>query len=264
MTKADSRRVGPGRRARQRSSPLGAPPPKAPSGLVDRIVLELGRAIVSGRYPPGRTLPTEAEISQLLRAGRNAVREAVKMLVSKGFVRTERRAGMMVEPKAKWNLLDPQVLSWSLGDPTIRQHLLRDLTEMRFVIEPALAALAADKASTTQVLRLFEAYEHMQLCAHDRVRAIEADILFHERLAEAANNQLMSSISRVFAMLLRANFEITIQADQGRSFIRNLEDHRTIADAIHRRDAQGASEAMRKLLELNRSDLSQMMESPRT
>lgn len=233
--------------------------PAKEEGQVERIMRELGTAIVSGQYPPGATMPTEQDIGLTLGAGRNAVREAVKMLVSKGFIRTERRAGITVRPKANWNLLDPEVLAWSLGDPEIREQLLLDLTELRQSIEPAVAELAARKATTTQILRLFEAYEQMERYAHDRERAIEADILFHRRMAEAANNQLMTSIARAFDMLLRLNFQLTIDADEGRSFIRNLEEHRLIAEAIQRREPAAAAAAMRKLLSANSSDLSRMM-----
>jgi GntR family galactonate operon transcriptional repressor len=232
---------------------------KKAEGQVERIMRELGTAVVSGQYPPGANLPTEQEIGQTLGAGRNAVREAVKMLVSKGFFRTERRAGITVRPKSDWNLLDPEVLSWSRRDPEIRERLLLDLTELRQTIEPAVAEMAARKATTTQILRLFEAYEEMERRAFDRERAIEADILFHQRLAEAANNQLVTSITRAFGMLLRLNFEITIGADEGRSFIRNLEDHRLIAEAVHRHDPAAATAAMNKLLDANSSDLSRMI-----
>src|ERR1700726_1551140 len=111
--------------------------------LVDQALVTVGRWIVDGRYAPGETLPTEQEICRELGMGRNAIREAIKMLVSKGVVRTVRRSGMKVEPRAKWNMLDPAVLSWTLANPEIRDGLLDDLTSLRQIIEPEVAALAA-------------------------------------------------------------------------------------------------------------------------
>src|SRR6202048_5085573 len=92
--------------------------------VVERLVSALGRDIAGGVWKPDETLPTEPEIAHRLGAGRNAVREAVKILVAKGFVRTERRAGTIVRPESCWNLLDPEVLTWILSAPAHRDHLL--------------------------------------------------------------------------------------------------------------------------------------------
>ncbi len=108
--------------------------------VVDRLVSALGRDIVGGVWKPDETLPTEPEIAHRFGAGRNAVREAVKILAAKGFVRTERRAGTIVRPESCWNLLDPEVLSWMLSASANRDHLLDELSELRSIIEPAVAA----------------------------------------------------------------------------------------------------------------------------
>ena len=135
---------------------------RAAGSLVDYALVTIGQWIVNGRFAPGDTLPTEQEICAELRIGRNAVREAIKMLVSKGCVRTVRRAGMKVEPRLKWNMLDPAVLSWVLDNPEIREDLLYDLTRLRQIVEPEVAALAALEATTGDILRIAEAFEQME------------------------------------------------------------------------------------------------------
>ena len=102
--------------------------------VVDQLVSALGRDIAGGTWKPEETLPTEPEIAHRFGAGRNAVREAVKILAAKGFVRTERRAGTIVRSESCWNLLDPEVLSWILSAVANRDHLLDELSELRSII----------------------------------------------------------------------------------------------------------------------------------
>jgi DNA-binding FadR family transcriptional regulator len=97
----------------------------------------------------------------------------------------------------------------------------------------------------------------MEAQATDRSGAIQADIAFHSRLAEASHNGLFLSIMRCFEVLLRANFEMVMAVD-GR-YIRNLAEHRIVAEAVMKHDAAGARCAMQKLLENNAEDLSQLL-----
>lgn len=226
-------------------------------GRVDYLVQAIGAAIVRGDHEPGTTLPVESDLGASFGAGRNAVREAIKVLAGKGFLRTERRAGTIVQPRAQWAMLDPDVLAWMLGDPAGRTYLLQSLSELRRIVEPEAAALAARKASATQVLRLLEAYELMALHRRDREKAIESDILFHERLLDASQNALLSSMSRSIVVLLRANFALSIERKDG--FIRNLEQHGKVADAIRRQDPERARGEMMTLLQNNDEDLVSIM-----
>jgi GntR family galactonate operon transcriptional repressor len=228
---------------------------KPTPSLVDHALLTIGRWIIDGRYAPGDTLPTEQEICAQLGVGRNAMREAIKMLVSKGFLRTVRRTGITVEPRAKWSMLDPAVLSWALDNKEIRAGLIKDLTGLRYIIEPEVAALAASNATSTDILRIYEAFEQMERHGDDVNLAIEADIAFHARLFEGAHNQLLSSIVPAFALLLRANLEIALQSG---NFISGLDQHKQVLDAIHRRDADDARVSMRRLLDSNTKDLADM------
>jgi GntR family transcriptional regulator, galactonate operon transcriptional repressor len=228
-----------------------------PKDRVEHVMLTLGQRIVSNVYPPDSALPTEPQLCEELHVGRNAVREAIKMLASKGFLRTSRRAGTLVLPVSRWSMLDPQVLSWILKDRRIRDKLIEDLTTVRRIIEPEVAALAAAHASAKDTLRLFEAFEAMGNAVGDRDASIEADVSFHERLFEAAHNPLLTSLSRAFAVLLHANFEIAIERKN--AFIRNLSGHGRVAEAVHRRDAVEARREMLQLLDNNDEDIHQMI-----
>lgn len=223
----------------------------------ETVVEALGRRIVGGEFHPGGALPIEPELVAMFDASRNVVREAVKTLVGKGFLKTERRLGTVVQPRDRWAMLDPQVLSWMLGNPDMRGDLLKDLSDLRRIIEPEAAALAARNASITDRLRLLEAFAKMNEQCHQRDLAIVADVAFHERLFEAAHNSLLTTLARSVDVLLQANFEIAMETDNG--FIRNLAQHGAVAEAINDRDEPRARAAMQTLLINNDEDLRKIM-----
>ena len=225
--------------------------------LAERATRLIGAAIVRGDHAPGGTLPVEAEMCRSLGVSRNVLREAVKTLAGKGFLRTVRRAGTIVQPRNAWNLLDPQVLAWSIETAAVRDGLLIELTQLRAIIEPEAAALAARHATATEIEQLLEACVAMERHAEDRDLAIEADVLFHERLFLASHNDLLVSLLRAFIVLLREDFALTMERVGG--YIRNLEQHRTVAEAVARRNAKAARAAMRQLLANNEADLAAIL-----
>ena len=85
-------------------------------GQVAAVVETLGRRVAARHYREGEVLPVEQELASSLGVGRNALREAVKMLSSKGLIVTGPRSGTRVRPRSDWNMLDPDVLSWH-ADP---------------------------------------------------------------------------------------------------------------------------------------------------
>lgn len=228
----------------------------ARESLAQRVARELGTAILQGHHPPGTVLPTEDALCGTYRVGRNVLREAVKTLVGKGMLATQRRAGTIVQPRARWNLLDLDVLLWMVSDPGLRESLLDEITQLRLMLEPEVAALAAEHARDEQITALDLAYARMERERFDERRAVEADIAFHELLFEATGSSLVQSLLRAFVILLRANFELAIQAEGG--FIRNLEQHRWIVEALRARDPERARLAMRALLLANAGDLARM------
>ncbi|MCR9138060.1 MAG: FadR family transcriptional regulator [Alphaproteobacteria bacterium] len=229
--------------------------------LVLQIVEHLGRQIIRGEVQPGKTLPVEQDICDQFNASRNAVREAVKTLAGKNLVRSARRAGTIVVETKDWNLFDPQVIGWMLSEDPTRETLMNALSELREIIEPEAAALAAERASTTQVLRIFEIFEEMKANSHNPERAIEMDVAFHRAVLEATGNALLQIFAHSFGLLLAANFQLSIQVNN--AFIRNLDDHRWIAEAIRDRDPERAREAATGLLKKNKKDIRQMKEEQR-
>ncbi len=105
-------REKPARRQPHRPTGLNA---SLPSGAAREAVGALGRRIVAGAWPPGATIPIEAELGQTLGVSRATVRDAVKVLSGKGLLRTARRYGTRVRPLEEWHLLDPEAVGLSRG-----------------------------------------------------------------------------------------------------------------------------------------------------
>ena len=103
---------------------------------------EIGSRILRGDFAPGVLLPNEAEWCKRLRMSRSAVREAIKMLKAKGLLNSRPKVGTRVEPRARWNLLDRDVLAWYMATPE-RARFLKAVQQMRRIFEPEAAALAA-------------------------------------------------------------------------------------------------------------------------
>ncbi|KAK0351139.1 hypothetical protein LTR94_026180, partial [Friedmanniomyces endolithicus] len=121
--------------------------------LTATIVNDLGHAIVTQSYRAGAPFPTEAELCERFNASRPVLREAVKMLTAKGLLVGRKRAGTIVQPEERWNLLDPDVLRWMLQrDFSI--DLLIDFTDIRLAIEPRAATLASHSATGQQRARI--------------------------------------------------------------------------------------------------------------
>lgn len=222
---------------------------------MNEILNNLGRRIVRGDYAVGSLLPAEAELCRIYSVGRNSAREAIKTLSGKQLVRTVHGIGTLVLPREEWNLLDPLVVQWRFDDPC-GDSLTEELTHLRMLLEPAISAAAAERASTTQILRVFEAYEAMERAMNDREAAILADRTFHSRVVEAADNLMLISIARPLGMLLTQRFERMTDFNGENSIYRiTLPYHLHVAEAIHARDQAAAHSATIELLQVSHREL---------
>lgn len=218
-------------------------------------VESIGRAIIGGQFAPGSVLPVEEDLATRFGVGRNVIREAVKILGDKDLLRTERRAGTVVLPSSEWNYIDHDVIVWTLEQPGARDRVVDELSALRAIVEPEVAALAALAASATERLRLLEAMEGMEHAATETA-VVEADVLFHKRLFEASHNRLLFSLVRTVAAVLHANFELAIKVAQDPPQF--LTEHRALAEAVYRGDPEAARSLTRDLLANNARHLAEM------
>lgn len=221
------------------------------------IVVDLIRRIASGELKEGDTLPTEPILSHLYGVGRSTVREAVKTLSAKGFVTVRHGTGTSVAPRAGRNELDPEVLRVMGYEGA---ELFGYLMEAREAIEPAIASLAAERATAEQietmrtlVVRLADVGE-----SHPDVHA-EVDIAFHETLAVASCNPVLRSLHASIVQLGLASRRRTVRV-QG-AVDRAIFWHRHILEAVEAHDSVAVQDAMRMHLRQVRSELERVPEN---
>ena len=167
---------------------------KTKTKLHSQIARSIGERMLAGEFAPGSILPNEAEWCQVYEASRTAVREAIKLLTAKGFIVSRAKIGSRVEPRARWNLLDREVLEWHRAASDHLAFLLKT-QEARKLIEPGVAALAASKRTQKDIDRLVAAAAGMRGAKPGRALVV-ADVEFHEALLAAAGNDLLAPLWR--------------------------------------------------------------------
>ena len=192
----------------RRTKPLRAPRRKLGSRVHSELAAGIGRRILDGTYPPGSLLPNEAEWGQMFGASRTAVREAIKTLNGKGLLVSRPKIGSRVEPRDRWNLLDRDVMAWHRAALDERTFLL-SLQEIRRILEPGAAVLAAARRTADQLAALEAALADMQAAAADSEAMVEADVRFHLALLAAANNELLVPFGIVIEQALASMFAYT-------------------------------------------------------
>ncbi|KAB0679534.1 FadR/GntR family transcriptional regulator [Aureimonas leprariae] len=202
-----------------------------PSGATRETVQTIGRAIVGGTYPAGSRLPFEDELAAELGVGRNSLREAVKVLAGKGLVRTARRYGTFVTDAAMWNAFDPDVLAWRLADSASHARFKREVADLRAMIEPGAAALAAEAATPEERARILKLAEAID--AADPAAAIGADVDLHLAILAATHNSLLQGFSRSLDVLLRTLFDADLRLmAEGQRYDPNPAVHLALASAV--------------------------------
>lgn len=206
----------------------------------------LGEAIVAGRYPAGATLPPEPLLCEELGVSRTVVREAVKSLVAKGLLRTGPKVGTRVLPAEAWNWFDPDLVAWQ-SKAGLSSDFLRDLQELRSVVEPAGVRLAAQRATAKDIAEIEAAFAGMAHAVEHGGDYITHDLRFHQGLLRASHNRMLMQMSKALGALLRVSFELST-LKPGRAG-RSLPQHRAVLDAVIARNPKKAEHAILVLID---------------
>lgn len=213
------------------------------------VVKTLAQRILSDEFAPGSALPPEPDLCEAFNISRSAVREAIKVLDSKGMVTTRPRTGSVVRAREEWNLLDPDILAWSMElQPSAA--LVLSLIEARQIIEPAAARFAALRATASEIAPMEEAFARMTRCkaALDFEAFNKADIDFHTALLRASGNIVFQQLSNTIGAALAYSFRLTIS--RAREPGASLPNHGEVIERIRLRDSVGAFESMTRLLNI--------------
>ena len=223
-------------------------------GRIHAVLTTLGREIAQGIIPAGAVLPPEHDLEIRFGVGRGVVREAIKTLSGKGLVSVRPRHGTHVLPRRDWSLLDRDVLNWLVGQDKLDRELLLAIQEVRSIIEPAAAALAATRATKQDRQRIKAALEAMET-SDSQPTATAADKAFHLAILDATHNPVLQGFRGAIDTILSAVFVVAVDSVDG-WFEENLANHAAAARAIEEGNAKKARTAMEQVLGYTHSKLS--------
>ncbi len=218
----------------------------------------LGSAIVAGRWAHGAGLPPEPLLCEELGVSRTVVREAVKSLVAKGLVSTGPKVGTRVQPADNWNWFDPDVITWQ-SKAGLTPEFLRDLQDLRRVVEPAAVRLAALRASAQDIADIELAYAGMKQAVEEGGDYVTHDLRFHQGLLKACRNRMLVQMSKALGALLRTSFEISTTRKDGPKS--SLPLHRAVLDAVIAQKPDRAERAIIVLIDGAHTDIEQVLAS---
>ncbi len=229
-----------------------------PRGLHGQVVHLLGTRILSGDLPPGKILDLPA-LENELGISHTVLRESLKVLTTKGLVGARQKRGTFVTEPQSWNMLDDDVLRWRAASPD-SSDLFEKLGEVRLIIEPASAALAAQRATSDDIAALDACLERMQQATSDGdgSHAADADVEFHTALLHATHNELLSGLHIVIEHGLRQRDLIVHSQPHAAD---PIPSHRAVLDAVQNGDADAAAEAMLALLNQAATDFDALRNS---
>ena len=170
----------------------------------------------------------KAELCEEFATSRNIIREVFRSLMAKRLIEMKRYRGAFVAPRNQWNYLDTDVLQWVLEndyDP----RLISAMSEVRNLVEPAIARWAAERATSSDLAQIESALN-------------EADIRYHEAVLQSVHNPVLQQLSIAISSLQRAVFERTWMGDEA-NMPQTLQEHKALFDAIRHQDGDAAEQA---------------------
>ncbi len=215
--------------------------------LYEKIVEQIEAQVLKGELHYGDRLPTERELADKFGVSRTAVREAVKALVEKGLVQSYPGRGTFITNGASRAVRDSLGFMMKIGATEGSDNLV----ETREILEPEIAALAAERASDEDLATLRQCLATMDAALNDADAFIEADLNFHLALARATQNALIPTLIDPIVGLLREHRKQIFLANGAP---RGQQHHKRILEAVARHDPEAARQAMRAHLHQVRAD----------
>lgn len=240
----------PGREPSRRSQPPSAvllPERAGPPSFTDRVARSVAINILSGRQPEGSTLPSDASLMAEFGVSRTVLREAIRLLSGKGLLEARARVGTRVRQRARWHLFDPDVLIWQ-AEAGLDRVFVEHLGEMRLILEPEAAALAARRSSADAASRLVGLADRMAAAGISAEAFTRADLDFHLAVSACAGNPFLSAVSALIEVSLTASLRRSWPGDDPGGVARSAAAHRCIAEAIGAGDGETARSAMREVI----------------
>ena len=207
----------------------------------EQVAEQIQQLIAQGVLKPGDKLPAERELAAQFGVGRSSLRDAIRTLEANGLVESRHGAGTVIRDLSTESLVVP------LARALVRKReMVAELLDVRRMIEPALAARAAQNATREEIAALETILARQEAKIGRGEDAIDEDSAFHDAVARAARNGVVLKVLDVLMDLLRESRERSLQVP-GR-VERSYAGHQRIFRAIKRRDPEGAEAAVKQHL----------------
>ncbi|MHB9835586.1 FadR/GntR family transcriptional regulator [Paraburkholderia terrae] len=217
-----------------------------------QVLNQMGEQICSGKFAPGDILPAEPVLAEQMQVSRITIRETMKSLSAKGMLQVRRRYGTIVLPRSQWQLFDPDVITWRARAGTVDASLIQDLMELRLIIEPNAAKLAARRATDEDRVAVRRAFKAMERAVAGHGEYVPADLAFHGAILTACHNQFVQQMQNALSAILRTSFELSSEIAGGPA--RSLPMHEALCVAIEKGDEVAAEAAVLTLIERAEKD----------
>lgn len=220
--------------------------------VFEQIVKQIERRILTGELRHGDYLGSERELAEQFGASRTAVREALKTLAQRGLVDMRPGRGTMVIDGTSQAMRHSLHLMMRIGS----QHTPTHLTEVREILEPEIAALAAERVTDEHIAALRVAVDTMEHSLDDASAFIAADNEFHRALARGSGNPLILALVDSIVDLLSDQRKMIFTTLGGPQ--RGQMHHKRVLNAIVARDPEAARVSMRAHMDQVREDSRQV------
>ncbi len=217
--------------------------------VFEQIAQQIEKRILSGELQSGDRLPSERELSQQFHASQTAVREAMKTLEQRGLVDMRPGRGTIIIDGTSKAMRHSMGLMMKVGQAGNSVSLV----ELREIIEPEIAALAAARATSEQIARMREAVEVMDAHIYEVDAYIAADNEFHRALATGTQNILILTLIDSIVDLLSEQRKLIFTTKGAPE--RGQVHHKRILECVINHDSEAAREAMRDHLHQVREDV---------
>lgn len=214
------------------------------------VINEIGHAIVTGKFPVGSILASDAVMMETYGVSRTVLREALKTLEAKGLVEARPKVGTRVSPTSRWSLFDPQVLSWHYYAKPDRRFY-ESLFDVRRALETRAASLAAQRR-TAENIRVMKYWLHQMDSANgDLENHGIAALEIHRTVAETSGNALMRSVTGIVELTLALALRQCAATNAKPYLQATLENLSTLVVAIGEANSSEAAAAAERAIGLD-------------
>ncbi|KFC69714.1 Transcriptional regulator, GntR family [Devosia sp. LC5] len=211
------------------------------------VINEIGHGIVTGKFPVGSILASDAVMMETYGVSRTVLREALKTLEAKGLVEARPKVGTRVSPASRWSFFDPQVLFWHF-EARPEQRFYESLFDVREALESRAAELASHRRTADEI-RILKYWAHQMDIAEDGVEPhLLAALEIHRAIAESSGNALLRSVTGVveLTMVLAAKFAPSDGLRQRHTD--SIAQHEALVSAMERGDSNAAVQLMQSII----------------